>query len=247
MPQALFVSAATWLATGTISLPAAAGHAVATRMERVIYEPGSAESAASVRSLVLPMLEHDLVPILQLGHPVLRRPAVPVDGQLRDEELAALVALMRRVMHHAPGVGLAAPQIGIPLRLAVLEDTYTPDPEAAELRERSALPFFTIMNPRYEPISEESAAFYEGCLSFEGYQGVVVRHRSVALDYDDETGTARRREFHGWQARIVQHETDHLNGIVYVDKVLTRSLCSNSEYARWAAPGIEEARRALGF
>ncbi|MBD8043662.1 peptide deformylase [Arthrobacter sp. Sa2BUA2] len=193
------------------------------------------------------MLEQELVPIVQLGHPALRRPAVPFDGQLETDELAALVELMRRIMHDAPGVGLAAPQIGIPLRLAVLEDGFVPDPESAEIRERTPLPFFTIVNPRYEPLDDRTASFYEGCLSFEGYQGVVVRHRSVGLDYDDEAGTARRREFHGWPARIVQHETDHLNGIVYVDKVLTRSLCSNAEYARWAAPGISEARRVLGF
>ncbi|MBD7994155.1 peptide deformylase [Arthrobacter sp. Sa2CUA1] len=193
------------------------------------------------------MLEHEEVPIVQLGHPALRRPAVPFEGQLEDDELAALVELMRRVMHAAPGVGLAAPQIGIPLRLAVLEDGFVADPAVAEERERSPLPFFTILNPRYEPLDDRMAAFYEGCLSFEGYQGVVVRHRSVALDYDDEAGITRRREFHGWPARIVQHETDHLNGIVYVDKVLTRSLCSNAEYPRWAAPGIDEARRVLGF
>nr|WP_312179126.1 peptide deformylase [Arthrobacter sp.] len=213
----------------------------------MIFEPGSAESTAAIRGLVLPMLEHELVPIVQLGHPALRRPATPFEGQLQPDELAALVALMRRVMHAAPGVGLAAPQIGIPLRIAVLEDSYVPDPEFADLRERAPLPFFTIVNPRYEPLDDRTAAFYEGCLSFEGYQGVVARHHSVGLEYDDEAGVSCRREFHGWSARIVQHETDHLNGVVYVDKALTRSLCANSEYHRWAEPGISEARRVLGF
>lgn len=213
----------------------------------MIYESGAAESPAAIRSLVLPMLEEELVPIVQLGHPVLRRPAVPFDGQLDPEELKALTALMRRVMHHAPGVGLAAPQIGIPLRLAVLEDAYAPDPEAAEVRERTPLDFFTIINPRYEPLDGRTAAFYEGCLSFEGYQGVVERHHSVRLDYDDELGNVQQRTFSGWPARIVQHETDHLNGVVYVDKVMTRSLTSNAEYIRWAAPEIDEARRVLGF
>ena len=213
----------------------------------MIYEPGAAESPADIRSLVLPMLEQDLVPIVQLGHPVLRQSAAPYTGQLRDDELPALIELMRRVMHHAPGVGLAAPQIGIPLSIAVLEDAYAPDPETAEVRERTPLEFFTIINPRYEALDGQTAAFYEGCLSFEGYQGVVERHRSVRLDYDDESGTPRQRTFTGWPARIVQHETDHLNGIVYVDKVLTRSLSSNAEYPRWASPDIGEARRGLGF
>ena len=213
----------------------------------MIFESGPAESAAAIRGLVLPMLEHELVPIVQLGHPALRRPAEPFDGQLQAGELAALLSLMRRVMHDAPGVGLAAPQIGIPLRIAVLEDSYLPDPEHADPRERAPLPFFTIINPRYEPLDDRTAAFYEGCLSFEGYQGVVARHHGVRLDYDDEAGVSRRREFSGWQARIVQHETDHLNGVVYVDKAIPRSLCANSEYARWAEPGISEARRVLGF
>lgn len=213
----------------------------------MIHEAGAAESPANIRSLVLPMLEQDLVPIVQLGHPVLRRPAARFEGQLEATELHALIALMRRVMHHAPGVGLAAPQIGIPLSLAVLEDAYAPDPEAAEVRERTPLEFFTVLNPRYEALDGQTASFYEGCLSFEGYQGVVERHRSVRLDYDDEHGTAQQRTFTGWPARIVQHETDHLNGIVYVDKVLTRSLSSNAEYPRWASPDIGEARRGLGF
>ena len=90
--------------------------------------------------------------------------------------------------------------------------------------------------------------FFEGCLSFNGYQGVVPRFRSVTLQFTDPAGASQQRSFEGWQARIVQHETDHLNGTVYVDKVLTRSLCSNSEYLRrWASPSIDEARRELGF
>ena len=73
-----------------------------------------------IRDLVLPLLETDLPPIVQLGHPALRQPALPYDGQLDDGELAAFISLMRRVMHAAPGVGLAAPQLGIPLQVAVL-------------------------------------------------------------------------------------------------------------------------------
>lgn len=206
------------------------------------------ESTALLRDLVLPMLEQELVPIVQLGHPALRRAALPFDGELDAAELEALIALMRRVMHAAPGVGLAAPQLGIPLQIAVLEDTYDIAGEAAEVRERTPLPFFTIINPRYEADGDTSAEFFEGCLSFEGYQGVVRRHASVVLDYTDEQSRQHMERFTGWQARIVQHETDHLYGTVYVDRMLTRSLCSNSEYARrWASPDIGEARRVLGF
>lgn len=187
-------------------------------------------------------------PIVQLGHPALRQPAVPYDGQLNAAELAALITLMRRVMHAAPGVGLAAPQLGIPLQIAVLEDGFDVDPEISDLRERHPLPFFTVVNPVYTPLGTETVEFYEGCLSFNGYQGVVPRYRAVSLRYSDPAGTAVERSFHGWPARIVQHETDHLHGTVYVDKVLTRSLCNNAEYLhRWASPSVDEARQALGF
>ena len=193
------------------------------------------------------MLEMDLPPIVQLGHPALRQPALPYDGQLDDGELDTLIQLMRRVMHAAPGVGLAAPQLGIPLQIAVLEDTFE-DPDFTDLRERYPLPFFTAINPAYRPAAPETAEFYEGCLSFNGYQGVVPRYRSVSLQYMDAAGVSVEQNFQGWQARIVQHETDHLAGTVYVDKVLTRSLCSNTEYLRrWASPSIDEARRGLGF
>ena len=200
-----------------------------------------------LRDLVLPLLEMELAPIVQLGHPALRQPALPYDGQLSDSELDAFIDLMRRVMHAAPGVGLAAPQLGIPLQIAVLEDTFE-DPGMTDVRERHPLPFFTAVNPGYLPTAPETVDFFEGCLSFNGYQGVVPRYRSVSLQYSDARGTSIQRQFQGWQARIVQHETDHLHGTVYVDKVLTRSLCSNAEHLRrWASPSIDEARQGLGF
>ena len=201
-----------------------------------------------VRDLILPLLEAELPPIVQLGHPALRTPAFPYDGELTPAELSAFIALMRRVMHAAPGVGLAAPQLGVPVQIAVLEDRFEADPEIADSRERHPLPFFTAINPVYTPAGAETADFFEGCLSFSGYQGVVPRFRSVSLRYTDPGGSALEQEFRGWQARIVQHETDHLHGTVYVDKVLTRSLCSNSEYLRrWASPSVDEARRVLDF
>ena len=200
-----------------------------------------------IRDLVLPLLETELPPIVQLGHPALRQPALPFDGQLNSSELGAFIELMRRVMHAAPGVGLAAPQLGIPLQIAVLEDRFE-DPDMTDIRERHPLEFFIAINPIYQPAAPETVEFYEGCLSFNGYQGVVPRYRSVSLQYTDAGGASVRRNFEGWQARIVQHETDHLQGTVYVDKVLTRSLCSNAEYLRrWASPSIDEARLGLGF
>jgi peptide deformylase len=189
-----------------------------------------------------------LPPIVQAGHPVLRQHAAAVEGQISDTELKQLIVLMRNVMHEAPGVGLAAPQIGIPLQLAVLEDQFDVDPEAAAVRHRTPLDFLAILNPRYAPLGMDTAAFFEGCLSLSGLQAVVVRHERVLLHYETPEGRGREQAFEGWQARIVQHETDHVQGTLYVDRAELRSLSSNAEYAaNWAEPGIGKARAALGF
>jgi peptide deformylase len=189
-----------------------------------------------------------LPPIVQAGHPVLRQQAAAFDGQISDTELEQLIVLMRNVMHEAPGVGLAAPQIGIPLQLAVLEDQFDVDPESAAIRHRMPLEFLAILNPRYAPVGPETAAFFEGCLSVSGLQAVVVRHERVLLQYETRDGRGTEQEFEGWQARIVQHETDHLQGTLYLDRAELRSLSSNAEYAaNWAEPGIAKARAGLGF
>lgn len=211
--------------------------------------PPTSYSAARIRESVQILLAAPgLPPIVQAGHPVLRQQAAHYGGQLSDEELGRLIGLMREVMHAAPGVGLAAPQLGIPLQLAVLEDHFGSDAETAAARERLPLDFLAILNPRYVAVGEEVASFYEGCLSVSGLQAVVTRHRRVRLDYQAPDGARTSAEYSGWQARIVQHETDHLQGILYLDKAELRSLACNAEYsARWAEPGIDQARRALGF
>jgi peptide deformylase len=189
-----------------------------------------------------------LPPIVQAGHPVLRQVAVPFDGQLDAAELAQLIDLMRSVMHKAPGVGLAAPQLGIPLQVAVLEDQFEVDPDVAAARGREPLPFFAMLNPSYRPLGSSTAAFYEGCLSVNGLQAAVSRPASVRLDFTAPDGSRQEREFNGWQARIVQHETEHLQGILYLDRAELRSLTTNAEYAaRWAQPDISHARQELGF
>lgn len=201
-----------------------------------------------IRALVQDVVEQERPPIVQLGHPVLRTPAVAFDGQIDDSLLAVLLATMRRAMHDAPGVGLAAPQLGIPLRIAVVEDVIPQPDEIAELRERPPLPYSAVINPAYTPVGDDTAAFFEGCLSFSGWQAVVERHRSVELEYLTPEGLHSTRRFTGWPARIMQHETDHLNGTIYIDKANTRSLVSSAVYReRWAQPGIELAQRALDF
>lgn len=211
--------------------------------------PEAAHTAEQIRETVERILEAGaLPPIVQAGHPVLRQRAAAFDGQLSDDQLGRLITLMRQVMHEAPGVGLAAPQLGIPLQLAVVEDQFDVDPEAAALRHRSPLDFLAVLNPRYTPLGDGLASFYEGCLSLNGLQAVVARYENVLLEFQSLDGTRVQREFSGWQARIVQHETDHLNGVLYVDRAQLRSLSTNAEYAaHWAEAGIGKAQLGLGF
>lgn len=210
-----------------------------------------AYSPAWIRDEVISIIEifesGSMPPIVQLGHPVLRAQAADFTDQLEPELLRHLLDTMRAVMLDAPGVGLAAPQLGIPLRIAVLQDLYDTTPEIAAAREREPLEYFEVINPLYTAIGTRTAEFYEGCLSFNGYQGVVERPADIATTYLDADGATHERNFSGWQARIFQHETDHLSGTVYIDKAMTRSLCANHEYVRWSNPGISEAKAGLIF
>jgi len=191
----------------------------------------------------------DPAPIVQAGHPVLRGVAAPYAGQLDDGTFAELIELMRRTMRAAPGVGLAAPQIGIPLALAVLEDPGALDSSLIAIRERAPLEFRVIVNPRYEPAGTDRVSFYEGCLSLSGWQAVVARYRSVRLTGQDESGRALDEIVTGWPARIVQHETDHLGGMLYIDRAELRSLAADEGFgaALGSQPTPTMAARVLGF
>lgn len=188
-----------------------------------------------------------LLPIVQMGEPVLRQQARPYKGQLAAKTLKRLLKAMRATMLEAPGVGLAAPQVGLGLAIAVIEDHVHDDED--DPRQIDELPFRVIVNPSYEPIGQETVAFYEGCLSLEGFQAVRRRWLDITASWEDRSGRKHRQRMHGWPARIFQHETDHLSGEVYIDKAEIRSLSSDenlSEY--WAYdPVPTDAARELGF
>ncbi|GHH84199.1 peptide deformylase 1 [Streptomyces sulfonofaciens] len=188
------------------------------------------------------------LPIVAAGDPVLRRPAMPYEGQLPGPLLARLLTAMREAMHAAPGVGLAAPQVGIPLRIAVVEDPAEVAEEVRDARGRVPQPFRVLVNPSYEPAGAARAAFFEGCLSVPGWQAVVARYARIRLRAEDEHGRRVDEECAGWPARIVQHETDHLDGMLYLDRAELRSLTSQQALVdRWAQPTPHTAARALGF
>ncbi|MFF4905146.1 peptide deformylase [Streptomyces sp. NPDC001260] len=188
------------------------------------------------------------LPIVAAGDPVLRHGTERFDGQLDPALLARFVEALRVTMHAAPGVGLAAPQVGVGLRIAVIEDPAPVPEEIRVARGRERQPFRVLVNPSYEPVGPARAAFFEGCLSVPGWQAVVARHAQVRLTGEDEYGRPVDEVFSGWPARIVQHETDHLDGTLYLDRAEPRSLSSNEAMARlWTQPTPEEAARALGF
>ncbi|MCX5054989.1 peptide deformylase [Streptomyces sp. NBC_00474] len=188
------------------------------------------------------------LPIVAAGDPVLRRGTERFDGQLDPALLARFVEALRVTMHAAPGVGVAAPQVGVELRIAVIEDPAPVPDEVRLARGRVPQPFRVLVNPSYEPVGSQRAAYFEGCLSVPGWQAVVARHAQVRLTGEDEQGRALDEVFTGWPARIMQHETDHLDGMLYLDRAELRSLSSNASMAeRWTQSTPEEAAKELGF
>lgn len=193
------------------------------------------------------------LPLMLAGDPVLRVPAAPYDFSLPAPAWTELIAAMRETMHAAPGVGLAAPQVGLGIRVAVVEDRADVGTELATERQRYPTPPRVLVNPRYDaaepPDSSDSiASFYEGCLSVPGYQAVVSRSRAVRLRCRDENANEVDELITGWAARIVAHETDHLNGILYLDRALTRSLTTTDNLLdRWSGLPMSTIRNTLGF
>jgi peptide deformylase len=184
--------------------------------------------------------------IVQVGEPALRVAARALEPQeIPTAEIQQLIAYMRETMRDAPGVGLAAPQVGISLQLAVIEDAeeYLKLVSSADLaeRERSPVPFHVLINPRITYASEQKVEFFEGCLSLSGFSAVVPRARSVKVECLDELGQPREIEACGWYARILQHEIDHLRGNLYIDRMHSRTFSSLENFGRfWRSKSIGE-------
>jgi peptide deformylase len=152
---------------------------------------------------------------------------------------------MRETLTDAPGVGLAAPQIGEPLQLAIVEDRaeYHATLTAQELqeRERHPVPFHVLINPEIELLSPPDLSFCEGCLSLPGFVGMVPRARVVRVRALNEAGEPVNIEAEGWYARILQHEIDHLKGTLYIDRMWSRSFSSIGHYNRhWKSTPVTE-------
>ena len=189
--------------------------------------------------------------IVQAGNPVLRQQSRPLTKEeIGSPSIQQLIALMRDTMREAPGVGLAAPQIGVPLQLAVIEDRAEyidglSEDKIAE-RQRTAIPFHVIINQQLWFNGDSSAEFFEGCLSVEGFSAIVDRALSVRVECLNERGEEITIEAHGWYARILQHEIDHLHGTLYIDRMKTRTFSTGENMFRfWADKEIEQVLAEL--
>lgn len=180
--------------------------------------------------------------IVQAGEKVLRQRARALTlDEIRNREIQELIESMRETMHDAPGVGLAAPQVGLGLQLAVIQDTADAAAEYLKERERKPVDFHVLINPVITLEPGDDVSFFEGCLSVAGSTAVVSRARRVRVDCLDHKGQERTIHATGWYARILQHEIDHLHGTLYVDRMLTRTFMTVDNFTRyWKSPGRDD-------
>jgi peptide deformylase len=175
--------------------------------------------------------------IVNVGEPSLRAASQELSKQqILSPSNQSLIEYMRETLRDAPGVGLAAPQVGESLQLAVIEDKaeYHKALTETELKERgrNEVPFHVIVNPVLELVTESSATFFEGCLSLPGFTALVPRAKQVRVSCLDHQGEPRIIEASGWYARILQHEIDHLNATLYIDRMLDHSFSTLENYTR---------------
>ncbi len=184
---------------------------------------------------------------------MLRMPARELSREeILSTETRELIEHMKETLRHAPGVGLAAPQIGVTVQMAVIEDRaeYQKKLTAEQLseRERQPIPFYVMINPRIVSSDATNLEFFEGCLSISGYSAVVPRARAVTVEYLDELAERKRVHAAGWHARILQHEIDHLGGILYVDRMQPRTWTTLDNLERiWKDLSIAEVLAKLQF
>ena len=190
--------------------------------------------------------------IVSVGEAGLRTKARALTAEeVRSTQIRELIEHMRETLRDAPGVGLAAPQVGMPLQLAVIEDKaeYHVALSEAELveRERTPVPFHVLVNPRLQLLSPPEILFFEGCLSVPGFMATVPRARKVVVDALDHTGHPVHIEASGWYARILQHEIDHLRGTLYIDRMRSQSFSSLENYNRhWKSKSRDDLEREFG-
>lgn len=194
----------------------------------------------------------NILKIVQAGHPVLRQKARPLSlEEIRGAEMARLIEEMRDTMRDAPGVGLAAPQVGIPIQLVVIEDRpeYIDrgDPDEMKARERTTVPFQVLVNPRLTVVDRTPVELFEGCLSVTDFVMVVPRLHAVKVEALDHRGQPVTLSVQGWPARILQHEIDHLRGVLCIDRMLSRTMTTiRNQGQHWGEHKVADVLTAVG-
>jgi peptide deformylase len=179
----------------------------------------------------------ELLQIAVLGNPVLRKKSVVVKD-LKNEETQRLIDNLIATVTDVDGVGMAAPQVYQPLRLFVIASHPSPRyPNAPKMKPTA------IINPKILSKSSETKKDWEGCLSLPGIRGFVPRSKSIKVEYTTRDGKRRKREFEDFIARIFQHEYDHLDGLVFLDRLeSTRDIISEKEYQKIIKKRIEKGK-----
>jgi len=164
-----------------------------------------------------------------MGHPVLRQVALPVAvDYIGSDAFNELIVDMTDTLHQQGGIGLAAPQIGVAERIAIIEIEGGP----TRYGELESFPLTVFVNPEIEVLNPETAGYWEGCLSVPGLRGFVERPQQIVVRYLSDKGEACELELTGFYATVFQHEFDHLDGKLYVDRMSDTSLLVfEEEYA----------------
>ena len=173
--------------------------------------------------------------VARMGNPVLRARAQPVDPErIPTPEFQDFVDSMLLTMREYEGVGLAAPQVHVSERVVVFH-------ENAGLTDADGEPLTALINPEVTPLTDETRAIWEGCLSVPGLRGRVTRPAAIRVTGLDRRGRAVDLELEDFDAVVTQHEFDHLDGILYVDKVDDpKLLVFEEEFDRYGAAQVEE-------
>eukprot|EP00127_Corallochytrium_limacisporum_P002414 Clim_evm55s119 gene=Clim_evmTU55s119 len=193
-----------------------------------------------------------LVPAAEkLGSPILRKVCSEVDPRFISSAYhQKVISRMKKTMHAYGAVGVSANQLGYPERMFVIGISQKlSDNVAPKYRERmpetyfDPLPDTVAINPSIKQLGAKRIRIREGCLSFQNFTAEIERHASIELKALDEKGQEYRKELHGLASIIAQHEMDHLNGIMFTDKMDCQSLCHNQHYASFAHPNLAATRR----
>jgi peptide deformylase len=177
-----------------------------------------------------------VLPIVRLGHPALRTPAIPVEpGRIREAAIQQLVDDLVETMHDSSGVGLAAPQVGVGFQVFVYAMAGHPERDPRHPR-HADIPLHVVINPMITPHARELVSDWEGCLSIPDLRGMVPRHLAVRIQGLDRDGRPLDYVASDFEARIVQHEYDHLNGIIFLDRMRDlRTLGYSAEWSEYMA------------